>query len=544
MARRKQGKPVAKGSDTLSVVRLPRMYRRACRLAERGSPEAARRALQKLEPTAADPRLKALVANDLAVLTAMAGDLAAARRGLEAALSLDPACDPARRNLALLDGAASETTSAPPAGIPATSPAPADAAVKVAILSFLFNWPSTGGGIVHTVELARFLARAGYDVRHFHARYDPWGLGNVAEPPPFPTPPSPSTTPPGTSPRSRSVSAPPLTPSGPTASSSWTRGTSSPTLPTRCAATPRSSGSRRWNASARSTISASSPATTAGSTSARDINSPRPTSAAAALPTAAIAPAASTSLSALAGVGSPEYDRVLRRALEEAEAVLVLNPLVEAMLAPYCRDVRVVPWGMDPARFPWPPPAEPRDPARAGVVAFFLAALVNEYMKGFHIAREACRILRRTRSDFELVVTGDPPGRVNEFTRFIGWQSQADLPRCYRAADVCLVPTIAQEGLSRTSVEAMACGLPVVAARIGGLPSTVADGAAGLLFTPGDPADLARKLAVLLDDPDLRRRMGLAGRRRFEEDFTWDIVIDRHFRPLLAPRRAAAPGPA
>jgi hypothetical protein len=53
-------------------------------------------------------------------------------------------------------------------------------------------------------------------------------------------------------------------------------------------------------------------------------------------------------------VGTPEYDRQLRRALEEAEAVLVLNPLIGALVGPYAPNVRVAPWGMDPSRFPWP----------------------------------------------------------------------------------------------------------------------------------------------------------------------------------------------
>ena len=232
---------------------------------------------------------------------------------------------------------------------------------------------------------------------------------------------------------------------------------------------------------------------------------------------------------AIAGVGTPEYHRLLCRSLQEAEAVLALNPFTEAMLSPYARRVCVVPWGMDPARFPWPPPdAEPQP-----VTRIFMAALVTEYMKGFHVLHEACARLWQKRQDFELVATGDPAGRVDEFTRFVGWASQDELPRHYLETDITVVPTIAQEGLSRTSVEAMAAGKPVVASRIGGLPFTVSDGATGLLCHPGDPDDLARKLAILLDDADLRKRMGLEGRRRFEEEFAWDVVIEKHYRPLF-----------
>jgi len=132
-------------------------------------------------------------------------------------------------------------------------------------------------------------------------------------------------------------------------------------------------------------------------------------------------------------------------------------------------------------------------------------------------------------------VTCDPPGRIDELTRSVGWCSQADLPRHYRAADICLVPTIAQEGLSRTSVEAMASGIPVIASRIGGLPFTVADGATGLLFESGNVDDLAAKIETLLDDRPLRERMGRAARKRFEEHFTWEKIIEKHYRRLLAP---------
>jgi glycosyltransferase involved in cell wall biosynthesis len=238
---------------------------------------------------------------------------------------------------------------------------------------------------------------------------------------------------------------------------------------------------------------------------------------------------------ALSGVGTPGYPEQLLRALRDAEAVLVVNPLTEAMVSPYCRQTRVVTAGMDPARFPWPPPQQA--PRRPGVKTILFAGLVDEWMKGFRVLHAACGLLWERRQDFDLVATADPAGAVDAFTRYVGWQSQEDLPRHVYAADVLVIPTVAQEALGRTAVEAMAAGRPVVASRLGGLPFTVADGATGLLFEPGDVGDLARKLETLLDDTALRERLGAAGRKRFEEHYAWPVIIDKHYRPLLCRRR-------
>jgi glycosyltransferase involved in cell wall biosynthesis len=155
-------------------------------------------------------------------------------------------------------------------------------------------------------------------------------------------------------------------------------------------------------------------------------------------------------------------------------------------------------------------------------------------MKGFNVLLDACTELWQNRQDFEIVATGNPPGQANPFTRFVGWQSQEDLPRHLRAADVLVMPTIAQEALGRTAVEAMAAGRPVIASRLGGLPYTVIDGLTGLLCEPGDARDLASKITLLLDNAALRERLGLAGRKRFEEHYSWDVIIERHYRPLLS----------
>jgi hypothetical protein len=73
----------------------------------------------------------------------------------------------------------------------------------------------------------------------------------------------------------------------------------------------------------------------------------------------------------------------------------------------------------------------------------FMAAVAGGTIKGYQAAHEACQILRQSQSDFELAVTFDPAGQINDFTHSVGWCSLADLPRHYREADICLAPTIA-----------------------------------------------------------------------------------------------------
>jgi glycosyltransferase involved in cell wall biosynthesis len=159
-------------------------------------------------------------------------------------------------------------------------------------------------------------------------------------------------------------------------------------------------------------------------------------------------------------------------------------------------------------------------------------------MKGLVYLRQACALLWNRRQDFELLVTDRPTGDCEPFVRFIGWQSQSDLAQRMQDCDLLAVPTIAQEALGRTAVEAMAAGRPVVASRIGGLKSTVLEGCTGLLAEPGNPVDLAAQIERLLDDAPLREQLGHAGRRRFEECFSWNVIIPRFYRPLLEVRPA------
>ena len=102
-----------------------------------------------------------------------------------------------------------------------------------------------------------------------------------------------------------------------------------------------------------------------------------------------------------------------------------------------------------------------------------------------------------------------------------------DVPRLLAAADVFTLCSLGSEGSSRGTMEAMAAGLPVVATAVGCLPDLVVEGQTGWLVPPADSARLAERLAELLADPELRRRLGRAGRARAEAEFDERRVVEK-----------------
>jgi D-inositol-3-phosphate glycosyltransferase len=109
---------------------------------------------------------------------------------------------------------------------------------------------------------------------------------------------------------------------------------------------------------------------------------------------------------------------------------------------------------------------------------------------------------------------------VADSVTFVGRRGRDQLRQFYGASDV-FVTTPWYEPFGITPVEAMACGVPVVGASVGGIRSTVLDGETGFLVPPNAPAPLAERLAQLAADPALVRRMGQAGRLRAQALFTW-----------------------
>jgi D-inositol-3-phosphate glycosyltransferase len=129
--------------------------------------------------------------------------------------------------------------------------------------------------------------------------------------------------------------------------------------------------------------------------------------------------------------------------------------------------------------------------------------------------------------------------RLEDTVRFIGPQPQSVLPVYYVAADVTVLPSY-YESFGMVALEAMACGSPVIASRVGGLVTTVRDGVTGFLVPDSDVPALAERIESLIADPELRWRVGREG-VRWAAQHRWPCVAEavcREYASLEARARA------
>jgi len=237
--------------------------------------------------------------------------------------------------------------------------------------------------------------------------------------------------------------------------------------------------------------------------------------------------------------------RRLRRVLTVSESSLAD---IAAHLGVQRTRMAVVPVGVDNTRFR-PQAGVPR--VRGRLVT---TASADVAMKGLVPLLEAMAKVR-TERHAELMVVGSPrPGSgvaaaierlgLHRAVHFVSGLSDEALVRLYARADLAVVPSL-YEGFSLPAIEAMACGVPVVATTGGALPEVVgATGETALLVPPGDASALAAAIAKALDDDGLRLRLSRQGRARALERFTWQATAEgtvAQYRHLLS--RHTLPGP-
>jgi len=202
--------------------------------------------------------------------------------------------------------------------------------------------------------------------------------------------------------------------------------------------------------------------------------------------------------------------------------------------------IRVIPNGADVSRFR-PDVADPEVRKEFGegtVIVGFVGSFARFH--GIDHLRQAIEFLapRQPGARFLMVGSGELRGELEEYcrtqglserVRFTGHVPPEGVPGLMAAADILLAPYEAQDFFYLSPIkifEYMAAGRAILAARVGQVCEVIEDGVNGLLYDPSAPESFRDRLLQLVQDPDLRRRLGESARRTIEERYTWRMNIE------------------
>jgi len=204
--------------------------------------------------------------------------------------------------------------------------------------------------------------------------------------------------------------------------------------------------------------------------------------------------------------------------------------------------MHIVPVGVDPEMF-LPVEGVERKPGM-----FITTASADVAMKGLRYLLEAVAKLRTERPEITLTVIGKakPGGEsartidelgLSDVVTFVSGVSDERIVELYSEAEVAVVPSL-YEGFSLPAIEAMSCAIPLVATTGGAVPEVVGpDNETAFLVPPGDSEALASKLAYVLDHPEVGRQVGIAGRQRVIDHWSWRHTAEKtvdEYRARLA----------
>jgi phosphatidylinositol alpha-mannosyltransferase len=195
-------------------------------------------------------------------------------------------------------------------------------------------------------------------------------------------------------------------------------------------------------------------------------------------------------------------------------------------------DYQIIPNGVEIEPFA---NAQPYEELRDGTLNILFVGRLED-RKGLSYLLRGYHRLRKRHVDARLIVVGNGP-RLREYRRyvatrrirdveFVGHIPLEDKLRYFASADVFCAPSTGQESFGIVLLEAMAAGLPIVASDIHGYKSVVSRNVEGYLVEPKNPRAIAAALYKLANDPDLRHRMGEAGRAKVPE-YSWERVTEQ-----------------
>jgi glycosyltransferase involved in cell wall biosynthesis len=226
------------------------------------------------------------------------------------------------------------------------------------------------------------------------------------------------------------------------------------------------------------------------------------------------------------------YNHLDRMVLKKFNALAAVSDAVAHRLLAFgvpAEKIKTIANGIDVMAFERAEPL-PLLKAEDSTVVGLVARL--DLQKGFEYLLRAARELCKTSPGLKIVIAGEGPDRnaIEEMVQQYGLQSnvilagqQSNMPAVYAAMDIFVLPSL-NEGLPMTVLEAMAASKPVIATRVGAIPSVIKDGESGLLVDPKNSEGLRNAIASLLDDPERRRRMGTQAHAWVSQNYTSEAM--------------------
>ena len=229
--------------------------------------------------------------------------------------------------------------------------------------------------------------------------------------------------------------------------------------------------------------------------------------------------------------GEPAIEAILRRFYRRCDALVAPSESMAQVLRDARMNFDISIWSRGVDREVFNPTRRSETWRRSlgithnDVVIGFLGRLVME--KGLDVFSDTVDDLKRRGIAHKVLIVGEGPARAwlearNPDAVFAGFQQGADLGRAVASMDVLFNPSVT-ETFGNVTLEAMACGLPVVAAEATGSQSLVTDRVSGRLIRPGAVHQFAEALREYVQQPDLRASHGTAGEAR-AQDFSWDAI--------------------
>jgi len=211
------------------------------------------------------------------------------------------------------------------------------------------------------------------------------------------------------------------------------------------------------------------------------------------------------------------------------------------------KNISIIPMGVDPSLFKKSNAGTQkiRDSIHAkGKIILYAGRLIR--IKGVDQLISAMPAVIQKHPQAKLVIVGNGPERNNLLalskkfglennTIFRKEMSQNRLVEWYSASDIFVLPSVLnpsgeKEGQGVVVLEAMACGLPVVGSKVGGIPSIIKNEKTGMLAKPGNPEDLSKKMCILLDNDGLREQIIENARQMVLQQFTWESIAEKFIK--------------